>query len=107
MVKYVANRVAVMYLGKIVETGNAEAVMLQPQHPYTQELINAVPAIGKPLSETGLAHQESHSVAAALTGCSYRPRCRLASSACAHEAIAWREYRPGHLVACMEVKQNE
>jgi oligopeptide/dipeptide ABC transporter ATP-binding protein len=106
VVKYVSTRIAVMYSGKIVELGQANEVMLHPAHPYTQELIAAIPAIGKPLADEQLEYQEQKNSGAALTGCLYTSRCRLAQPACLQVVPNLLHYQAGHQVACLEMKRN-
>lgn len=104
VVKYVSDRVAVMYLGKVVELGAAADVMLTPLHPYTQELLAAVPAIGQPLSDIDLSYHEQKSNAENAVGCPYYPRCSLAKKQCLAQPVALFEYAAGHQVACLEMK---
>jgi oligopeptide/dipeptide ABC transporter ATP-binding protein len=106
VVKYVSTRIAVMYSGKIVELGQANEVMLHPSHPYTQELIAAIPAIGKPLADEQLEYQERKNSEAALTGCLYSSRCRLAKPPCLQVVPNLLDYQAGHLVACLEMKKD-
>lgn len=107
VVKYVSDRVAVMYLGKIVELGTAADIMLLPLHPYTKELIGAVPAIGRPLSAVDLSYQEQKNVTAIPSGCPYYPRCPLAKKHCLENNVTLLEYVAGHQVACREMKSIE
>lgn len=107
VVKYVSDRVAVMYFGKIVELGAAEDVMLQPLHPYTKELIEAVPAIGRPLSEVELSYQEQKNATGISAGCLYYPRCPLAKKHCLEKNVPLLEAVSGHQVACLEMRNIE
>jgi oligopeptide/dipeptide ABC transporter ATP-binding protein len=106
VVKYVSNRVAVMYFGKIVELGDTSEVLLHPLHPYTQELLAAVPAIGKLLSENQLEYHERTGSANHSQGCLYYPRCSLAQSLCLEKVPQLLEGNAGHQVACLEMKIN-
>ena len=99
-VKYLARRVAVMYLGAIVEQATTEELFARPLHPYTQALLAAVPvpdpdARRRPLTLSG----EIPSPIERQTGCRLRGRCPLAQAVCA-EPTPLREVAPGHLVAC-------
>lgn len=106
VIKYVSNRVAVMYFGKIVEIGETEKVMLHPRHPYTRELIAAVPAIGKALSGNALAQEEKIGEESAA-GCRYVSRCAMATPACRESVPQLAEYETGHKVACWEMHNIE
>ncbi|SMC32372.1 oligopeptide/dipeptide ABC transporter ATP-binding protein [Sporomusa malonica] len=106
VVKYVANRAAVMYLGKILETGKADDIMLNPVHPYTQELISAVPAIGKPLASNRPDCGNESNKKQVSSGCLYRLRCRQASSVCSQVMPELQDCGPDHQVACWEVGRN-
>ena len=77
--RFIADRIAVMYLGRLVEVGPADAVIRDPQHPYTKALIAAVPGAGRPLPEPS---GEPASPLAPPNGCSFHPRCPLAQPEC-------------------------
>ena len=86
VVRHIANRVAVMYLGRIVETGSAEAIMQQPRHPYTRALITAIPKAGGPRRDKPLRLPgEIPSPANPPPGCPFHPRCPFAQDRCRHE----------------------
>jgi peptide/nickel transport system ATP-binding protein len=94
-----ADRVAVMYAGKIVEIGPARRIFKQPQHPYTQLLISAIPSIRerKPLQVTeGLTHDLRNPP----PGCVYQFRCPHAEDCCREGTVPLVELAPDHLVAC-------
>jgi len=99
-VKYLSNRVAVMYLGAIVEEASAEDLFRRPQHPYTRALLSAVPVPDPDVRRERLTlHGEIPSPIAVPSGCRLRGRCPLAQPVCA-EPVALREIAPGHRVAC-------
>jgi oligopeptide/dipeptide ABC transporter ATP-binding protein len=99
-VKYLSNRVAVMYLGAIVEEGPADALFRQPRHPYTRALLSAVPVPDPDVRrERVTLSGEIPSPIAVPTGCRLRGRCPLAQAVCA-EPVVLREIAPGHRVAC-------
>ncbi|WP_245718312.1 dipeptide ABC transporter ATP-binding protein [Nocardia miyunensis] len=104
--RVIADRIAVMHLGQVVEIGPADRVVTAPVHPYTAALIASVPDIGAtPAIPTGEAVSPLHPP----TGCGFHPRCPLATPTCADPALAIRlEGRPGspHQVACIERKTN-
>jgi oligopeptide/dipeptide ABC transporter ATP-binding protein len=99
MVKYIADEVAVMYLGKIVEQGPADLVFSNPQHPYTQALISAIPSIEKPISRP-TATGELPSPLHPPPGCPFSTRCPLASDRCKTEAPQLIPLPQGGQVAC-------
>lgn len=101
VVKHISNRVAVMYLGKIVETAASEVLFLDPKHPYTEALMSAVP-IPKPdhnVEEIILAGDVPSPVNPP-SGCYFHPRCRYAQTACEEEAPIYRDLGGEHFVAC-------
>ena len=104
--RVVADRIAVMYLGRVVELGDAAEVVARPRHPYTKALVSAVPELGAPLAAAQLAAQgESASPLDPPPGCAFHPRCPIAEPACADPALIPRLVRlPGdtpHTVACI------
>ncbi|MDX6331179.1 MAG: peptide/nickel transport system ATP-binding protein ddpF [Streptomycetaceae bacterium] len=101
--RVVGDRIAVMYLGNIVELGPAERVVSQPAHPYTKALLSAVPEVGAaPMVLNG----ESASPLAPPSGCAFHPRCPLADDACADSELRLRpvRLRTAHdrAVACLK-----
>jgi len=101
VVEHISRRIMVMYLGKIVETGEAKTVCRAPKHPYTQALISAVPVID-PASKRPriLLPGDVPSPLHPPAGCPFHPRCPLAESRCKTEPPALRELAPGHWGAC-------
>ena len=104
VVKHVSDRIAVMYLGKIVEAGAGEAIYRAPQHPYTQSLIRANP-VPVPRERRGQRQVLAGDVPSPIdppTGCAFHPRCPLATERCRQEAPALRSAiaEPRHQVAC-------
>lgn len=102
--RVVADRVAVMYLGRIVEIGPAEQVITNPAHPYTQALVDSIPDLGR---ETRILPGEPASPLSPPTGCAFHPRCEMAVDACSGTELDVRlEGFPGnpHQVACIERK---
>ena len=104
MVRHICDRVAVMYLGKIVELGDTDEVYDNPQHPYTQSLLSAVPV---PDPEVELQRKrvilggDVPSPATPPTGCNFNTRCPVEFGLCHEEPDpVLEEVRPGHFVAC-------
>jgi len=103
MVKYVSDRVAVMYLGKIVELAKSEDLYANPQHPYTKALLSAIPVPDPDVEaskERIVLKGDLPSPVNPPSGCPFRTRCPAATEKCAAEAPAFRETRPGHFAAC-------
>jgi len=103
VVRRIADRVAVMYLGQVVELAPAAALFAAPQHPYTEALLAAVP-VPEPLAERARVHTplrgEPPSPAAPPAGCAFHTRCPRALARCRTEPPILRESTPGRLVAC-------
>lgn len=101
VVQHISDRVAVMYVGRIVEMADAEALYLTPLHPYTEALMSAVP---KPdprrKKQRILMEGDVADPANPPSGCLFHPRCRYAKDICAKEIPVFRELRPDHFVAC-------
>jgi oligopeptide/dipeptide ABC transporter ATP-binding protein len=104
VVRQVSDRVAVMYLGRIVEIGEADAVYRQPAHPYTQALLSAVLEPDPQARGGGIVLQgEVPNPESPPPGCPFHPRCRAAMDRCRQEPPAMREIAPGgpkHQVRC-------
>ena len=101
VVEHLADRVAVMYLGRIVESAPRERLFAQPQHPYTVALLSAVP-VPDPGGgrERIVLPGEPPSPAEPPGGCPFHPRCPIARPRCAEEPPPLAEVAPGHLAAC-------
>ncbi|MFN2486498.1 MAG: ABC transporter ATP-binding protein [Acidimicrobiia bacterium] len=103
MVRQISDRIAVMYLGRIVETANSRALFHDPLHPYTQALISAVP-VAVPAMERKrtpiLLKGEIPSPRNVPSGCVFHPRCPLVQNVCREIVPEYREAFPGRFVAC-------
>jgi oligopeptide transport system ATP-binding protein len=103
MVRHISNRMAVMYLGKIMELADRDEIYLRPLHPYTQALMSAVP-----LPDPAVAKQRQRiilqgdipSPANPPTGCNFNTRCPVAKEICFTDEPEYREITPDHWVAC-------
>ena len=101
VVKYLSKRVAVMYLGKIVELADTDELFFNPQHPYTEALMSAVPV---PDPDYGVPRIRLEGDVPSLLkpppGCSFHPRCRYAQEICMDEPPCYREIGKTHFVSC-------
>jgi oligopeptide transport system ATP-binding protein len=101
VVRLVCSRVAVMYLGRIVEIGTTEAVFERPRHPYTQSLLAAIPKIGGPrVTDSFALEGEPPSPTNLPSGCRFRTRCPRAQALCAEREPELRADWPGQEAAC-------
>ena len=105
VVKYVASRVGVMYLGKLVETAPSETLYANPQHPYTKALLSAIPQArppvpGEPRRQRIVLGGDVPSALNPPSGCRFHTRCPVAMDRCRTEVPTDREVAPGHAVAC-------
>jgi hypothetical protein len=91
VVRHISDRVAVMYVGQIVELATTEAVFARPRHPYTAALMRAVGEVPSPVAPP--------------SGCYFHPRCRFAEDRCRAEAPLLREVTPGHFARCHFAEQ--
>ena len=100
VVEHLSDRVAIMYLGRIVESAPTEALFATPSHPYTQALLNEVPRIDVRRREYEPIRGEIPSPMDPPSGCHFHPRCPYAMTRCELESPEIREIEPGHLSAC-------
>lgn len=101
VVQHVSNRVAVMYLGKIVELAESRKLYRQPLHPYTEALLSAVPSTSPDVKrERIILSGDVPNPADPPSGCAFHTRCPYAKDICKREAPAWRQYDDDHGVAC-------
>ena len=106
VVRHLCHRVAVMYLGNMVELAECDELFDNPMHPYTKALLDAVP-IPDPTVEAQREHKiikgEIPSPINPPSGCVFHPRCEVAVDGCSKAIPEFREVKPGHWVACSEV----
>ncbi|MDG1371350.1 MAG: dipeptide ABC transporter ATP-binding protein [Paracoccaceae bacterium] len=100
MVRHIADRVAVMYLGKVVELAERDALFDSPQHPYTKALLSAVPTVEETPRERIILQGDVPSPANPPQGCNFCTRCPVAEAQCRQEEPEWREVAPGRFAAC-------
>jgi peptide/nickel transport system ATP-binding protein len=106
VVRHISDRIAVMYVGQLVELAPTEALFRRPRHPYTAALMRAVPvADPRVTSSDGILGGEVPSPAAPPGGCYFHPRCRFAEARCRQEAPALRAVAPGHVARCHFAEQ--
>lgn len=105
-VRYLADRVAVMYLGEIVELASADQIGRRPLMPYTRALMSAVPSLAGH-AERIVLRGEIPSPANPPSGCRFRTRCPYAIDECAKTKPALREIEPGHMAACIRISPEQ
>jgi peptide/nickel transport system ATP-binding protein len=101
VVEHIANRVAVMYLGRLVEMSPTKELFYQPIHPYTEALMSAVPPADPDLPmHPVFLKGEIPNPADPPSGCYFHPRCYYAQEVCKSDVPAWEQHKPGHFAAC-------
>ena len=103
VVRHISDRIAVMYLGRVVETADADELYDSPIHPYTQSLLSAVPIPDPNIVKSSKRIILEGDVPSPLrmpSGCAFRTRCRFATEKCAQECPSLTDRGNGHMVAC-------
>lgn len=100
-VKFISDRIGVMYLGDLVELASSDTIFVTPLHPYTEALLSAIPTTEEDANkELQTVEGDIPSSINPPTGCKFHTRCKYATEKCAQERPEWRECIPGHFVAC-------
>lgn len=105
VVQHMSKRIAVMYLGRIVEVADADEIIQNPQHPYTQSLISAIPLPDPKSARERKRIVLEGDVPSPLhlpSGCAFRTRCRECKGHCSQSVPCLKKVSPGHFVACFE-----
>ncbi len=103
VVRHISDRVAVMYLGKIMELADRDEIYMRPLHPYTRALLDAAPIPDPRIERARAPRALKGEIPSPLTppsGCVFHTRCPIAADICKQDVPAVRELKPGHLVAC-------
>lgn len=96
----IADRLAVMYAGQIVEMAPANKMLKRPMHPYTRSLMNSIPKLGHEMERLNAIPGNVPSIGFMPTGCRFHPRCPMAKSDCSQKVPELIEAEPGHWVRC-------
>jgi oligopeptide/dipeptide ABC transporter ATP-binding protein len=101
VVRYMSDRIAVMYVGKIVESASRDVVLNEPAHPYTEALLSAIPQAGSGYrGQRIILGGEPPDPSNVPPGCPFHPRCRYAQEICIEQEPKWRAVGPNHYVTC-------
>ncbi len=100
VVKYISDRIGVMYLGNMVESAKSEDIFRNPLHPYTEALLNAIPTTDVNNKELQILEGDIPSPVNPPKGCKFHTRCKYATEKCKTERPQWVEIEPEHFVAC-------
>jgi oligopeptide/dipeptide ABC transporter ATP-binding protein len=106
VVAQIADRVAVMYAGRIVENASVQEIFDRPQHPYTQALIASIPRLDKQLKRLKTIEGAPPRFSGEETGCSFQPRCSFRIAVCTEKRPLLTELRPKQSVACWVAQEG-
>jgi oligopeptide/dipeptide ABC transporter ATP-binding protein len=102
VVEHVSDRIAVMYVGKLIEVAETEELLRNPLHPYAEALISAVPPADPDIQLNRIIMQgDVPSPANPPSGCVFHPRCQYAKDVCSQETPGLKELNPGHFASCL------
>ena len=112
VVKYISDRIGVMYLGAMVELADAQEIFENPSHPYTEALLAAIPTtdIGDNKKELQILEGDIPSPVNPPKGCKFHTRCKYCTEICEHVVPEWEEISPNHFVAChhkLKIKEKQ
>ncbi len=104
----ISDKIAIMYLGKIMEIGSAKEIVKEARHPYTRALLDVMPVPGKTLTgKRKILEGETPNASSDIKGCKFCGRCPLAVERCFNEEPEYTEVSPGHLVYCHKIKEDD
>ena len=104
----ISDRIAIMYLGKIMEIGTAEQIVRRAKHPYSKALLKVMPIPGKILTEKRqILEGETPNASEDIKGCKFCGRCPVAQEICSEKEPEYKEFEPGHLVMCHFAKEDD
>jgi len=107
VVKYISDRIGVMYLGNMVELAPSQEIFSHPMHPYTQALIRAIPTVESRNKELHILEGDIPSPVNPPQGCKFHTRCEHCTEICKHVVPTWEEVSPGHFAACHHMHELE
>ena len=108
MVRYISDRVGVMYLGRMMELSESDELYENPLHPYTKALLSAIPIADPKAQRNKKTIKLEGDVPSPINiggGCRFVDRCPYAEDRCRKEEVPIEEIRPGHFVACLRVRE--
>jgi len=100
VLEHICDRVAIMYLGKVVEIGTTDEIFVNPQHPYTKALLSAIPVVGKKNTDRIILAGDIPSPIDPPAGCRFHTRCPYATERCKQEQPQLHDIGKEHKVAC-------
>lgn len=106
VVKYLSDRILVMYLGEVVEEGLCDEVMSDPRHPYTRALLGAVPRVGRKLEDKVLLEGDPPSPVNVPSGCRFHTRCPIVMDLCSKRQPGWSRISAAHNARCFALDSD-